>query len=193
MKNPRGKLLGLLAIFAAIGIITATGAFTTVSAERTAEVGVAGDASALLGLQPSDGSNGGYASLDSGTDGASTLQIDFSNVDGAGVNDEAQTDIQGVFVITNNGNQAVNVSISDEDLNAAGTAAEANPEDDAVTFYNATIAGLEHTNGGLEDSSHELGVGESLVVSIYIDTVSVDDTEENDLIDRITVEATASS
>ncbi|ERG94186.1 MAG: hypothetical protein J07HQW2_00620, partial [Haloquadratum walsbyi J07HQW2] len=35
---PKGKLLALLMIFTAVGGVAATGAFTTVEAERTADV-----------------------------------------------------------------------------------------------------------------------------------------------------------
>ena len=50
--------MALVALFLAIGLLTATGAFTSVSATRTAEVNVAGDGAALLQLQPYAGPNG---------------------------------------------------------------------------------------------------------------------------------------
>lgn len=194
MKNPSGKLLGLVALFAAIGIITATGAFTTVAAERTAQIDVAGDASGLLALEPTEEPDGVYAHLSEDGDGAETLTIDFSQVDGAGVNDEAVTDLVDVFTITNNGQQTVAVTITDHDYDANGDE-ESSPEDDAVTFYTTSEAGFGHADGGLESNAIEIAPGDSITVSIYIDTrgVDEDDTNENDLVDDITIEANAVS
>ncbi|ERG92237.1 MAG: hypothetical protein J07HQW1_02272 [Haloquadratum walsbyi J07HQW1] len=45
---PKGKLLALLLAFTAVGGLAATGAFTTVQADRTADVTAAGDSNALL-------------------------------------------------------------------------------------------------------------------------------------------------
>lgn len=194
MKNPSGKLLGLVALFAAIGIITATGAFTTVAAERTAQIDVAGDASGLLALEPTDAPDGVYARLDSGSDGAEVLTIDFSQVDGAGVNDEATTDLVDVFTITNNGQQTVVVSIEDYDYDSNGDP-ESTPEDDAVTFYNGTLSGVGHADDGLESNTVELAPGDTVTVSIYVDTrdVDEDDSSEGDLVDAITITANAVS
>ncbi|ERG92165.1 MAG: hypothetical protein J07HQW1_02200 [Haloquadratum walsbyi J07HQW1] len=49
-----GKLLSPLMIFATAGTLLATGAFTAVEAERTADIDVAGDANALLAIQPAE-------------------------------------------------------------------------------------------------------------------------------------------
>lgn len=114
--RPKGKLLALLAIFAAIGLVTATGAFTTVSAERTVNVNVAGDSAALLQIEANATSpNGAYAATN-----GNQFQIDLSsnNADfggaftGSGVNDEALTRIDHVFNVTNQGTQAVEVTVT---------------------------------------------------------------------------------
>ncbi|MFC7185867.1 hypothetical protein [Halorubrum yunnanense] len=54
-----------------MSIVTAgipmTGAFSSVSAERTVSVGVAEDDEAFLSLEPSNGPNGAYAEQSGGT------------------------------------------------------------------------------------------------------------------------------
>lgn len=103
MTRPRGKLFALLAIFVAISTVAVTGAFTTVEAERTVNVDTAGDDSALLQLTASDTPNGDFAEQDGGE-----LQIDISNA-----NQDATTELDYVFNITNSGEQEVGVYIED--------------------------------------------------------------------------------
>ena len=187
--RPKGKMIALLAIFAAIGLVTATGAFTSVTATRTVSVQVAGDADALLQLQPYSGpnGNGAYSQLD----GNDQLEIDlagFGSVDGDGPNLNATTDIRNVFVITNQGSQEVNVNISD-----------AGGHDGLVTFYNASETyGSPFSSGGLEEddggSAATLGIGDSVVVSIYVDTTNTPGLSNGtQLVDDITVTATATA
>ena len=118
----KGKLFGLLAIFAAISLITATGAFSTVTATRTATVNVAGDSGALLAMQPHPGPNG-YGSDNGGTMADSNgyaqitndqLEVNLAgyNSEATGVNPNAVTDIESVFIITNQGTQAVVVGVT---------------------------------------------------------------------------------
>lgn len=52
MINRRSTLIGLSGLLFGGGTIVSTGAFTTVQADRTVRVEVAGDANALLGLTP---------------------------------------------------------------------------------------------------------------------------------------------
>ena len=163
----KGKLFGLLAVFAAIGLVTASGAFTTVSAERTASVNVAGDSSALLALEPADTPNGDeYAGTSN-----DQLEIELATENAEGVNPNAVTEIDSVFRITNQGSQPVNVSISDN---------SSSDNSDAVTFHNGS------TN--LESGGKDIGTGESIIVSIRVDTTETDGTS---LIDEITITAEA--
>jgi len=190
----KGKLLALFAVFAAIGLVTATGAFTTVSAERTTTVNVAGDSSALLQLQPAPGPNGlsgesqsaqaGYARINNGQ-----LEINIAgwNNQGAGVNLNAETDIERVFTVTNQGTQSVEVSLTDS-----------GSYDTVVSFYNATneseVTNLQGRSIETDEagSTKTLDVGESMNVSIYIDTT---DSQASGLsggetlVDGITIEA----
>lgn len=175
---PKGKLAGLIAIFAAIGLITATGAFTTVTAERTATVSTAGDASALLALNPV---NDDYAQISGGT---LEIAIDgsFGNQNtGAGVNLNALTEIDAVFNITNQGTQQVDVWITTNGSNS-----------NTVKFLDGPATG----NGQVIDSSsnaHTLDVGDSVEVSMEIDTRGTGIGADEELINGITVHANASS
>jgi len=169
----KGKLLALFAVFAAIGLVTATGAFTTVSAERTAEVGVAGDDSALLALEPATSGqnaqgtpvagNNPYVETNNGQ-----LQLNLEEV-----NLDATTSVESVFTITNQGTQAATVSIGASGAN-----------DGAIDFA-VMSSELQDTNGNqvsdddtftsenevsLSSNSVELDPGESVTVGIYIDT-----------------------
>jgi len=118
--RPKGKLFALLVVFTAIGLVTATGAFTTVQADRTAQVNVAGDSAALLAIQPNE-SNGG-----NGVDGSNyvqtgdTITIDFDGTDDSdlgneganGLNGNAKTVFGSLLNITNQGTQPVEINMS---------------------------------------------------------------------------------
>ena len=153
--RPKGKMIALLAIFAAIGLVTATGAFTTVQAERTVSVNVAGDSAALLQLDPASGQD--YASLDSNGE----LAIDFDGSDttfgnGAeGVNPNATTVVVDLFTVTNQGSSTVSLDYS----KSGGTSGE----QDSVFLINSsnsnansqeTFNGVTLSSGG----SHDLGI-----------------------------------
>jgi len=78
-----------------------TGAFTSVSADRSVSVNVAGDEQALLQLEPVSGPNGDYADINNGQ-----LSIDLSEV-----NADALTRIEDIFVVRNQGTQKVGLKI----------------------------------------------------------------------------------
>jgi Flp pilus assembly protein TadG len=109
--RPKGKLLALVVMFAAVGLITATGAFTTVEAERTATVDVAGDSSALLQIEAAnDIDEGAVSNADSG---AARIDLNSAGLDdAAGLNTEANTTLTPLVNITNNGQNSVEVTIS---------------------------------------------------------------------------------
>jgi hypothetical protein len=65
MANRRTKLLALAVVAAAVVLVTATGAFTSVSADRTATVNVSEDSRAFLAVYANGTSeNGVYANND---------------------------------------------------------------------------------------------------------------------------------
>lgn len=108
----REKVLALVVVLSLIVAIPGTGAFSSVTAERTATVSVANDADAFLGLTPHSSANGQYAET---TDGQLELRIDETNPDvtGDGVNQNAITTFDDVFNVTNQGTQRVAVSVND--------------------------------------------------------------------------------
>ncbi len=104
MMIPKGKLLALLLAFTAVGGLAATGAFTTVQAERTAEVNVDGDANALLQITPvPDPDNSDFISENN--TGSETFQISLDD----NVNARASTSAEDLVNITNNGEEPVDV------------------------------------------------------------------------------------
>ena len=111
---PKGKLLALVLVFGAVGTLAATGAFTTVEAERTADVDVAGDANALLAIQPAE-QNGSSSFINQDDTDDSTFEIVLDGNEGNnGVNANATTTAEGIFNITNNGEEDVDVWINTE-------------------------------------------------------------------------------
>lgn len=116
--------MGVGSLAAGSAAAMGTGAFTSVTADRGVEVNVTGDASAYLGLTPSDGPNGVYAE-----DNSDELVVKFNDIDdgnssaedgnegsGNGVNPNAVTTADSVFTITNQGTQAVDVTLDDSGL-----------------------------------------------------------------------------
>lgn len=97
--NRRNVLIGMGAATAGGGALIATGAFTTVEAERSVSVETAGDDAALL--QMVDATDGTYVSVDDGV-----VQIDIGD-ESAGVNRSARTVFEHLIDISNNGNQDV--------------------------------------------------------------------------------------
>jgi hypothetical protein len=106
------------------GAILGTGAFTTVTAERTVNVQTAGDSSAFLGITPGRGGNPYVTQSDQ------TVEINLdgtgSNSNASGLNDNAETVFRELVTITNNGSQPVtelNVQMAADssNVNAADT------------------------------------------------------------------------
>jgi hypothetical protein len=93
------KVLPILAIVCAALIAIYSGAFTSITAERTATIEVAGDPTALLSIEAASP----YVEYDE--DGAVLLNLT------AGVNNEAETNLGKLFVVTNNGTRDVRLTI----------------------------------------------------------------------------------
>ncbi|MDX1744668.1 MAG: hypothetical protein R3324_01915 [Halobacteriales archaeon] len=166
--RPKGKLLTLFVMFVAIGLVTASGAFSSTSVDRAMAVSVADDSAALLGLAPNSSSpNGAYASVDA----AGTINVTVDNV-----NIDATTDIDHVLNVTNNGQSTVTIWVTF----SGGT------NNSAVTLYEGSTAGtaIANTQGG---SSFTLSPTNSASVSIRID--SAGDASGDTLVDTVTFHA----
>jgi len=151
--------IGLMIIMS-IALVTASGAFTSLSTDRLAEINVASDSNALLALAPctGQGSNGNYF-VDNDGDGAYELRITTDN----GVNIDTTLVINDIFSISNNSTRAITVTLTD----------------------NGTYA--DRTNFGSLENGVELGVGESVNVSLTINTSGL--AADVNLIDSITINA----
>ncbi|MFB6360170.1 MAG: hypothetical protein ABEH59_02500 [Halobacteriales archaeon] len=167
MNSSRSKLFVLLAIVGAIGLVTATGAFGSVTAQRTADVSVAGDDAALIGLEA--GSGGGVSDYVTGTD---EITIDLSNV-----NTNATTAVPNALNITNRGSQEVAIQITRTGSNSGAI---------AFAVQESELSGTPPTTPDLQwpdtvahqvddgGTPIDLDPGESVQVGIYVDTSDVD-------------------
>lgn len=159
--------LGSLAAAGAAGI--GTGAFGSVEATRTVNVNLAGDKNAYLGLEDTSP----YANMNNGQ-----LVLDFTNngSGGNGVNRDAVSTFDGVFRMTNNGPNDLDITIDKSGLANPGRwefvpkevyeeYSGNYPED---SFYPSwdDFQGYESTNA----SGGGLGSGKSTLVGVMIDS-----------------------
>jgi len=108
----KSKIFALVLIFAAIGVAAGTGAFTTAEADRTAEVNVAGDANALVGITEAQNTNGNELVDVGGNNGQVEMNLSAAgNQDASGLNEDAATDLGNVLNITNNGEETIQFKI----------------------------------------------------------------------------------
>jgi hypothetical protein len=167
MKPTKGKLFVLLAIIGAIGLITATGAFGSVTAQRVADVSVSGDDAALLGLQAGSGFGSSYVT---GTD---EISIDLTNV-----NTNSTSEFPNAINITNRGSDDVAVSISatGENTGAIAFAVEQSELDTSLGTPSADLTWPEDDAYRIDESGTQIDLepGESTQVGFYIDTADGD-------------------
>jgi len=172
----RLRLFLLITVVAGVGLVSATGAFSTVSAERTVSVNVADDASAFLAMEPNQSSPngaGGYADTTNGGE----IELNFENVNAAGVNLDARTVLDDVLNVTNQGTQEVSLWITKSGGNTT-----------AVTFYSGTVGGGTEIPTS-QSSSVTLGTGETSRISIEIDTRGSSNAGGDQLLSSITIHA----
>jgi hypothetical protein len=112
MSRVRSLAIVLLALSVVLSAVYATGAFSSLTAQRNADIQVTGDASSYLALQPAAGSNGAYASLKNGQ--LHVTLTGAADVTGQGVNQNAVTTVRDVFTVTNHGSQAVAIWLTDD-------------------------------------------------------------------------------
>lgn len=150
----KGKMFALVVILAAIGLVTATGAFSTVTAARTASISVAGDADALLGLS----SNSPYTTTSGGE-----LQFDFEDPPGNanGVNPNSTTVVLHLFTAQNNGAEPIELRYTKTGDNL-----------DSVLLINTTTSNMNTQDVWATNTPISLGVGASKQFGMIIDTTS---------------------
>ncbi|MDB2223859.1 hypothetical protein PN416_04585 [Halorubrum ezzemoulense] len=110
MANRRKFLAGIGALATGSAAAVGTGAFTSVTADRSVNVEVAGDSSALLALQDGGGPN----SNDYVDTSGNTVSFDFTGTDnsGSGLNTDATTVINDLLTVVNQGTQPVDFHLT---------------------------------------------------------------------------------
>lgn len=157
--NTRG-LAVLATLVVVVSGVSATAAFTAVSAERAVVVEVVGDADQLLGLTPHAGPNGKYSYQD-GDD--IILRIDVSptnpNGDVRGVGKRTTTRFDDVFNVTNQGTQPVFVWIESSQF-----------QEVELSYYGINMEMVMVTSITDPENAVEIGPGETLEVGFAIRT-----------------------
>lgn len=103
----RNTIIGLGTIAASAGVIGGSGAFDSVEADRSVEVSVAGDAEALLKLDPTNDT------IAQENDGILYFELNENLGENAAINDNATTKFKNAIRITNNGpDQTISVSVT---------------------------------------------------------------------------------
>lgn len=157
----------MIVLFAAVGVVTTTGAFSTVEADRTADVNVVGDSNALLGLEA------GSSGLIQSTNGEVEITLDGNNNAG-GVNANAITSVdESEFLnITNNGGNPVEINIGY--TNGTGVDVHFVVSEDDVDDNNPQSL---HDTGRLSDSETQL-IDTTAKYSLQDNTVTIDSGEQ---------------
>jgi hypothetical protein len=186
----RKFVVGLGALASGGAAAVGTGAFTSVTADRSVDVEVAGDASAYLALRRAsdDGSDPGansgeYVDISSGE-----VSFDFSSTSngGDGFNPNSVTVIEDLIEVQNQGTQSAflgvdlsNLDVSDGSGNQAGVElAVSNPDDagtnpDQEQEANIAFEGSGNAVGNATSpSSYELNEGEAVHLDLTVDTTN---------------------
>jgi len=166
----RKKLFFGLGVASGGAAVVGSGAFSSMQAERGVSVEVVGDDAAYLALEPAEGPNGQYASINE--NGLLEVQVSDENeaITGEGVNPNSWYDLGNVFQITNQGTQQVGVWIEHDREHVSFLTGETVLDDPGAPVF--------------ADS------GETLPVRITVDTRNVDSSDES-LLDEISIHANA--
>ncbi|WP_435067011.1 hypothetical protein [Haloplanus sp. C73] len=144
---------------------TGTGAFTSVTADRGLDVTIEDDNSAMLGLGPAPGNSNHPNAAYLTSDGSSgEIDIDVSNV-----NTDAETWIDSLFQITNNGTQDIWVWFT---LTGNGfkTQVYFYPDDDrseTLTTYGSNGGAV--SSQGASRVAQKIPTGQSVTVGMFLD------------------------
>jgi hypothetical protein len=201
----RKFLIGMGTAAAGSAALVGTGAFNSVTAERLTQVRVTDDANAFLRLEGAGTpGNEDYINGD-GNGGQLKLDLDGNNGPaGNGVNPNAVTEFDLLFVIQNQGTQSVEVDVEKLEYNAgwgdSGThhvelyAADTSggvPSD----LYDPSDSDVDRIDNDSTTSGNSvtLGVGDMVKVSIKVDTTSYNlgDAQNDRLVNEIRINADA--
>lgn len=169
---------GLLAAGSAAAV--GTGAFTSVTANRSVNVSVANEDQAYLAISPTTDDNGTFANDDSSN--SNRIEVDINDAGGVqdpgdGVGLDSVYTFDKVFKIENQGTQPITVSINQL------SGSDFNPSESELTvqFYPGTSSGTP-----LHNNSITLGTGSSRKIGLKVD---VDDPSIDDFDADATVSA----
>jgi hypothetical protein len=141
-----------------------------VEAQRNVDVTVAGDQSAFLAVKDTGSSNANKYVTAGGNGNVVSIELDGQNDNGgAGVNENAVTEIDNLLTVLNQGSQSIDVYFRDSS--------------DAVTFR------LDDSNAEDAGNAKTLEVGESATVGITVDTTGDAGGINTDLLDTVTLVA----
>jgi hypothetical protein len=163
-------MIGLGALTAGGSAAFGTEAFTSVEAQRNVDVTIAGDQSAFLAVKDTGSSNANKYVTAGGDGNVVSIELDGQNDNGgAGVNENAVTEIDNLLTVLNQGSQSIDVYFRDSS--------------DAVTFR------LDDSNAEDAGNAKTLEVGESATVGITVDTTGDAGGINTDLLDTVTLVA----
>ena len=176
----RNFLIGAAGTAIGGSALVGSGAFTSVTAERDVEVAVAEDANAFLRLEAAGSSNSeAFVEEEDGT-----IAIDITETEddggetlGEGLNPNAETVIDDLFVIQNQGTQEIEVEIDEEFDPIEANVLEVDGDEDAES-------------GDLLSDPQTLGVGDVATIGLVLDTSDYEDGDELDAEFTIVAEAT---
>jgi hypothetical protein len=110
--NRRQVLAAIGALSGGGAVVTGTGAFTSVEANRDVSVQVADDASAFLRMAAAGEGNDEYITTNGGELGIDLTSSNQTNAGGQGVNANATTVLADLFEIRNQGTQEIDVEVT---------------------------------------------------------------------------------
>ncbi|MYL18145.1 DUF1102 domain-containing protein [Halorubrum terrestre] len=188
----RKFVVGLGALASGSAAAMGTGAFTSVEADRNVDVNVSDDAAAYLRLQGSGGNNSEYVTQDGDGNQLAINLTDSNNnfpssTDPNGVNPDAVTQLDNLFVIQNQGTQEVSVDISKSGGNTSVVGFYANTSESPTGRYNPSNGNTVRLGSG----SITLTTGETVYVSIEIDTEDSGVSSGTQVLNSVTVNADA--
>lgn len=160
----RRQLVSALGVLATGGAVTAgTGAFTSVTTERTTTVTATGETQAYLAMKPvptTESDNDVYAEQA----GADTIKLDFNGVagsDGTGVSKDTTYEFDKVFRITNKSPHTVYVQIDDVELPATKKS-----DNSRVEFYSSSNSAKKRIDGTSAEVELSSGASDDIGVRV---------------------------
>lgn len=168
----RALLAGVGLSTVGVGAAFGSGAFTTVSADRSVELEVKSDADARIGFEPGSGASQIIETTDGSGDAASVIKLTQSDL-----NEQAKTSFSEALTITNNGTGGsapnVDLYVEDSDL-LGGTWDSANGDegtDDILDFQkNSDSASIVGSGNSISLNSGADGddAGDSVAIDIIV-------------------------